>query len=186
MPDYRGFAENENSPVPYRLTDHIAKRRIIYPPPVPTVASVLVIEIPTDRRGPGLSLGRYYAIFAETDAEVGELERFLAAPRDGARAPDLLDRRASTLHADRILLIRYDPPAPGWPWLSACRWPEAGSLPPEASRGDMARGCYTMEMFETPSALESHQASVLATLARDRPVDVLLVAGDRLGSAGNC
>lgn len=170
----------------YRLTDDIARRRIMYSPPVVTVASVMVIDLPPARRGPGLSLGRYYAVLLECDEEIAEMERFLGASRSAPVLPDLFDRRPSRLRTDHVVLTRYEPPVAGWPWLSICRWPAPTDGSDRLPRAEMARGCYTMEMFDTPSALERHQADLLASLSRERSMRLRFVAGDRLPARGSC
>ncbi|MBI0477027.1 hypothetical protein D9601_16875 [Sphingomonas sp. MA1305] len=170
----------------YRLTDDIARRRMLYPPPIATVASALVIDIPVGQRGAGLSLGRYYAILLEDDAEIAEAERFLSTTRDAPVPPDLFDRRPTRLYTANFVVIRYEPPAAGWPWLSVCQWPGKSGPGDPVPRGDMARGCYTMEAFETPSALEAHQAELLAQLGREHRLAVRMIAGDGLPPPGRC
>ena len=70
------------------------------------------------------------------------------APRSIAVGPDLLERRASSLETSGIVITRYDPPQPDWPWVLTCRWP--ADLAAVAARNgvEMARDCYTTEMFE--------------------------------------
>jgi hypothetical protein len=54
--------------------DWLARRRY-YRAPIVTVPSVLVIDVPPARRGPGLPLGRYYPIIVETEFERDENAR---------------------------------------------------------------------------------------------------------------
>ena len=113
----------------YRLSDDLAKRRLLYPSPLISAPSVLVIDLPVSNRGAGLPLGRYYPIILETDDECAEIERFLNAPRRAAVRSDILDLRPSQLRSDNVLISRYDPPVAGWPWLSVCRWPDSSRRP---------------------------------------------------------
>lgn len=169
---------------PIRLTDHLAKRRLFYPSALISAPGALVIDVPVGSRGPGLALDRYYVAILESEAEVAEMERLLAEPRSVPVPPDLFDDRPSGLLTDTILVSRYDPPKQGWPWLSICRWPASFA----AAGGDlgmnMARGCYTMEAFQTPAALEAHQAELLESLAREHSITVRTLSADRMPAPG--
>lgn len=167
----------------FRLIDDLARRRMIYPAPVAGMPNVVLIEVATRSRGAGLALGRYYPIIAETESELEEIDVFLKSPRERLAPPDLLDRRPTRIQSDRILLIRYDPPRPGWPWLSVCRWP--GHLASTAGGAlDMARGCYTIDAFEQGQALIDHQMQLLGSLATERSLAVTLLAADQMRSSG--
>ena len=157
----------------YRLTDDLARNRQRYSSPIDGMPSVVLIDMPERFRGSGLSLGRYYVVVVESAEEISEFESFLATPRSGPVAPDLFDLRPSMLRSDEFLLLRLEPPAPGWPWLSVSRWPDdlAASVPT-----DMARRRYTFEAFSTEAALVEHQAALLAFLARHRDLRIKPIA----------
>src|SRR5258706_8128423 len=99
-----------------RLSDSLARRRLLYPRPLATLPDLLVIDVPARFAHPSLSLGRYYGIMIETAAEQEEIDAFLAADRDALVPPSLLDRRPSALATARITMVEYAPPAPTWPW----------------------------------------------------------------------
>lgn len=170
----------------HRISDHLAGRRMFYPSPIISAPSVLVIDVPAEYRGAGLGLGRYYAIIVETEHERIELERFLDMPRDELIAPSLLDRRPSAMACDNVLLSRYEPPEVGWPWLLICRWPDSYA---DAARGladcDMARDCYTTEMFFDPQELDAHSAALLEQLGSHSELSLRLITADSLPSPGH-
>jgi hypothetical protein len=58
----------------YRLSDDLARRRLLYPSSIISAPSVLLIDLTPSMRGAGLGLGRYYAMIIETDAEHAEIE----------------------------------------------------------------------------------------------------------------
>jgi hypothetical protein len=122
-----------------------------------TVPSVLVIDVPPARRGPGLPLGRYYPIVVETEFERDEIERLIATAGATLRIPDMLERPPSNLRTDRIMIARYEPPAPDWPWLSVTCWPQDFVAAAHRHQITMARGCYTMELFENARDVDTHQ-----------------------------
>jgi hypothetical protein len=97
------------------LCDCFARRRLLYPRPLSTAPSLLVIDIAEETRSESLALGRYYPIVLETDDELEELEAFLAKERDDIAVPDLLDWRPFQLVSSEVLVCRYDPQVPGWP-----------------------------------------------------------------------
>ena len=168
----------------YRLSEDLARRRILYPSHLISAPSVLVIDIPPSARGVGLALGRYYAIVLETDAERAELERYLHETREGPVPPDLLDHRPSALVSDHVLISSYDPPAEGWPWLLVCRWPAsltAGIVEPKVS---MARGCYSMELFHSREAMEEGSVLLIQTLSAEHEISVRLLAADQMSAPG--
>lgn len=161
-----------------------AVRRKLYPSPLPTTPSVMVIDVALRFRGEHLPLGRYYPIIVETNAEREELERHLEDEEGAGFPPDLLDHRASNLVSDRILISRFDPPAPGWPWVSVTRWPDSFRDAAADHGVSMARGCYTMELFLSDEALEAHSAMLLDGLGSHYPINVRLLSPDTLGAAG--
>ena len=167
----------------YRLTDDIARHRVFYPSPMVGTPHVLLIDIPPTARGPGLALDRYYVILTETEGEIAELEAFLAAPRAVPVRPDLLDHRPSAIRTDDILLIRYDPPASNWPWLSVCRWPRGTSQDEGAL--EMARGHYTFEAFAEQAVLERHCAELLTSLAWRCDLTIREISADRISAGGS-
>ena len=174
-----------NSAQMYRLSENLARRRLLYPSPLISAPSVLVIDIPPSARGADLALGRYYAIVLETDTERAELERFLCEPRRGPVPPDILDHRLSALVSDHLLISSYDPPAKGWPWLMVCRWPESLTAGVAAAETSMARGCYTMELFDSREAMEESSLQVIQTLGAEHEIAVRLLAADRMPATGH-
>lgn len=167
-----------------RLIDHLAWRRLLYRAPIPGAPDVLVIELPPEMRGVGLALGRYYPIIVENADELAELDRFLEVVRAQAITPSLLDHRPSALRSPHVVITRYDPPQLGWPWVSICRWPDGFTQAAAAQGVAMARGGYTMEMFENSGALEAHSEVLLQSLAARHGLSVRLIAGDALPAAG--
>jgi hypothetical protein len=170
----------------YRLSRHLAARRLLYRSSTIAAPSALVIDIPPALRGDGLALGRYYAIILETESEWRELEDFLDTPRDVPVPPDLLDHRPSALRSDNVFISRYEPPEEGWPWLLVCRWPECyAAVAREMSDGSMARGCYTTELFGTSEELDAHSLVLLQSLGKSHELSIRLIAGNALPPAGN-
>lgn len=167
------------------LADDLARTRILYPSPLITAPSVLVIDVPPVWRGRGLLLDRYYALIIETDAEREEVEQFLTVPRSAPAHPDLLDHRPSNLWSETILISRYEPPAEGWPWLSIARWPDEFMAAARTHDLAMARGCYTMEMFDRVDELDAHQAAMLEGLRAHYPINVRMLTADLLPSGGS-
>lgn len=168
----------------YRLSNDLAKRRLLYPSPLISAPSVLVIELPVSNRGTGLPLGRYYPIILETEYEIEEIQRFLDQPRQEPVRPDIFDARPSRLRSDHVLVSRYDPPVPGWPWVSVCRWPNNFTKTGTSLGAEMARGCYTMELFVTEADLDASQAAVVANLADRHELNLRLLSADALHCAG--
>ena len=72
-----------------RLTDDLAAVRRLYARPLATLPDIMVIDIAVSYRHPNLSVGRYYGIMVETEAELSELDRFLKGERPAAIAPRL-------------------------------------------------------------------------------------------------
>lgn len=180
-----GPLDKGNSAEMYRLSENLARRRVLYPSPLISAPSVLVIDIPPSARGAGLALGRYYAIVLETDAERAELEDFLCEPRRGPVPPDLLDHRLSALVSEHLLISSYDPPAKGWPWLMVCRWPESLTAGVVAARTSMARGCYSMELFNSKEAMEESSVRLIQTLGAEHELAVRLLAADQMSAPGH-
>lgn len=155
-----------------RLIDHLATQRQTYKRVLPTLPDVLLIDIPPEYAGTGLPLDRYYPVIIETDAEWAEMQTFLAAKRPAPVAPALFDRRPSALQTTSIVIARYRPPAPGWPWLLLCCWPRIYSaLVPDGS-DFFARETYTTEVFESRADLEEQEAILIANLAPIEPVKI--------------
>ena len=169
----------------YRLIDDVARCRLLYPAPTIAAPRILVLDIPVVSRGPGLALDRYYPMLIETDEELAEAEEFLMTPQPEAVRPDLLEWRASSIRTPGIVITRYEPPQPAWPWVLTCRWPADLAAVAARSGVEMARGCYTTEMFEEEAALECHMVRLLDSLRQHRPVELKFVATDRLSSAGS-
>ena len=168
----------------YRLSDDLARKRLLYPSPLISAPSVLVIDLPRRNRGTGLPLGRYYPIILETDDERIEIERFLAAPRPEAVLPDIFDLRPSQLRSDNVLISRYDPPVSGWPWLSVCRWPDRFTTAKALSGITMARGCYTMELFSSEAGLDASQVEIVANLSDRHEIELRLLTAGTMPVAG--
>lgn len=170
----------------YRLSEQLARRRMLYPSSTIAAPSVLVIDVSPRHRGAGLALGRYYAIVLETDDELKELQRFLDAPRLAPVPPDLFDHRPSRLRSDNVLISRYEPPEEGWPWLLVCRWPESYAAAASGIPGcDMARGCYTTELFDKAEDVDSHSLAILQLLNSNSEISVRLIAADVLPPGGS-
>ena len=168
----------------YALTHDLARRRILYPRPLPTLPDILVIDVPRRFAHPSLPLSRYYPILTETDAERIEVEAFISCARPAPLQPDLLDRRVSGLVAERIIFAAYDPPAADWPFVLLCHWPER--FVALASEPDIfARDAYTTEMFKTGEALAAASARLLAVLGTDNEIGVTMIpaVGDVRGRA---
>lgn len=169
----------------YPLSQTLARERMLYAPPMIAAPSVMLIDMPVRHRGEGLALGRYYAIILETDEERAELDRFLDEPRSAAVAPDLLDRRPSAMISDNVLISRYEPPEEGWPWVLVCRWPEPYSRIARDTRGcDMARGCYTMEVFDHPDDVEEHSIALLEQLGTHGELSIRMLTPQSVSSSG--
>ena len=161
-----------------------AVARLFYPSPLITAPSVMIVEVPARYRGAMLPLGRYYPIIVETDVERDEVEQALVTGwRDGTGVA-LLDHRPSNLWSDRVLISRYDPPARGWPWVSVARWPDRFREVAADHGVEMARGCYTMELFATASELESHSATLVKGLGSQYPISVRMLSADSLPPGG--
>lgn len=168
----------------YRLIDDLARCRLLYPPPVPSLPGVMLIDLPERNRGPGLLLDRYYAVVVENEEEAKELAAFLAAPRAGSVAPNLLNRRPSALLSDEILVVRFDPPMIRWPWLTLCRWPDQFTIARRSLRVDMARGCYTFEAFTDAARMDDYIVALVEALGKTDIENVRLVSADRLAPSG--
>lgn len=165
-----------------RLVDDLAARRILYGRPLATMPDVLLIDIPPAYAAPNLPLGRYYPVILETDAEYAEMTAFLAKDRSRPVVPDLFDRRPSALLADDIVIARYAPPRPEWPWLMLCRWPEDYAVMVPQQGDYFARGAYTSEAFETLEDLTKAEARLIETLGSHRLVH-LAALPQTLGTA---
>ena len=169
----------------YRLTDDVARRRVLYAAPIPIAPNVLVLDAPAEHRGAGLALGRYYPMVIETSAEIAEAEHRLAKERRAKVRPAFFERRASAVRSDLIVVTRYEPPSPGWPWLLVCSWPDDLARIASERGVSMARGRYTMEMFEAATALEEHCMTLLASLTAHRPIEVRFASAATISSAGH-
>lgn len=149
----------------YRLSDDLAKAKLLYPSPLITAPSVLVIDVPPVNRGSGLALNRYYPIVLETDQEIDEMEHFVSQPRREPVPPDLFDLRPSQIRSDHVLIVRYEPPMTGSPWLLICRWPNDRRVAHPFFDVSLARGCYTMDMFCSETELDARQVELLNSLS---------------------
>ena len=167
------------------LVDSLARRRLLYPSPVLSTPSVLLIDIPTSMRTPSLPLGRYYFALLETESETAEMERFLAEPRDRLVAPTIFDHRPSLLATAQILISRYEPPLIGWPWVLVCRWPESHVRLCPVDAGDLARGAYSVELFDNEAEMEDAITAVIAQLGERHHLSMRLISGDMLPAVGN-
>ena len=169
----------------YRLSDDLARRRMLYPSTIISAPSVLLVDVPVPLRGDGLGLGRYYAMIMETSHEQAEAERLLNLPRPGPVAPDFFDHRPSALVSDNVLISRYEPPTTGWPWLIVCRWPDSYvSLVQDIPGCSMARGRYTTEMFTTADDAEAHSVLLLEQLAGNGELAVRMISAETPAPAG--
>lgn len=170
-------------PAPYRLSDDLAKTRMLYPAPAPTFPSLLVVDIAREYRGASLALHRYYPMVVESDEEAREVEHYLTADRLGPRAPDLLDLRPSALIADEIIVALYASPADAWPWARLCRWPPelVDAAEPAAS---LARGCYTVELFESEGDAIRGTEQLLKTLWAEGLSKIRFLPGELVQAPG--
>ena len=167
-----------------RLIDRLARERRFYPAPTLAAPGVMVIDVPPALRGPGLPLGRYYPIAVETLAEREELEAYLLAERTADVVPDLFDIRASALQSDLVLVWRYEPPEPSWPWITLYRWPPAHQHQALESGVAMARGCYTIELFGSKAEADESDRAILTELGRRHQLEVRFQAGESLPPPG--
>lgn len=167
-----------------RLADGLARRRRLYPSPLISAPSVMLIDIEDSYRSPSLALGRYYPVIIEADHELAEIESFLTAVRPHPCAPDILDDRPSALTTPRILISRYTPPAPGWPWIAVTCWPVEMAAAARSAGVAMARQRYTMEVFTDAIDLDTHCATLLQALGRDQDIELRMLSPDQLGAAG--
>ncbi len=167
-----------------RLADDLARRRVIYPRPLPTLPDIVLIDLSPRFRSPSLPLGRYYPVIVETDRERVEWDAFLDAERPAPVAPDLLDRRPSALATARISFAHYDPPAPGWPWILLCHWPD-DHVAIVGTAGDLfARRAYTIELATDPAARTTMQDGLFAALGCDVTIDIILVPPSPVAGTG--
>lgn len=134
-------------------------------------------------RGESLPLGRFYPLITETIEEVREVVAFLEEQREQLVAPTLLEQRPSTIVSDGPGVWRYEPDAPGWPWITLFCWPaEVREL--ASGRGvRLSRGCYSIELFESRAAADDHDLSVLQQL--DAMGEVRFLAGDQMPDTGH-
>jgi hypothetical protein len=167
-----------------RLTDDLAAVRCLYERPLATLPDILVIDVAPAYRHSSLSLGRYYGIMVETEAESDELEAFLMLSRPAPVVPDLLDHRPSAVISDKVTIATYAPSVPGWPWLLLCYWPLAYSAEASAELELFARGAYTLEMYWDQAASVAGADLLLASLGRDRALVVKLIAPTPSGPIG--
>lgn len=147
-----------------RLIDQLAATRLYYHRPLPTLPDILLIDIPTSYSGEGLALDRYYPVILETLAEMHEFETFLCERRTELIAPSLLARRPSSLRTDDIVVAQYRPPAPGWPWLQLCCWPNRYTMMVPDPAEEFARGTYTVDAFDTAADISAAELRLRAAL----------------------
>ncbi|MBB4150510.1 hypothetical protein [Sphingobium scionense] len=155
-----------------RLIDDLAARRLYYQRSLPTLPDILLIDIPPGFAGRGLALDRYYPVILESLAELQEFEAFLCEMRSAPVAPSLFDRRPSSLQIEDILVARYEPQAPDWPWLMLCCWPKSHTSLTDSPADSFARGAYTIDAFVSAQDMEAAELKLLATL---RPHELRLV-----------
>lgn len=151
-----------------RIIDELAATRCYYGRSLLTLPDILLIDIPSRFSGTGLALGRYYPVILETLAEQVEFEAFLCAERPKLAPPTLLDQRPSALRLTDILLARYEPEAPGWPWLLLCCWPESYTAMVQSPRDEFARGTYTVDAFASHEEADVAEILLLETLGSDQ------------------
>lgn len=147
-----------------RLIDELAAHRIYYQRPLSTLPDILLIDVPSRFVGEGLALDRYYPVILETVSEAAEFEAYLLERRARLVAPSLLDRRPSALRVEEIVFARYAPPAPSWPWLLLCCWPQAYTLMAPSPNDDFARGAYTIEAFASVGEVDASERILLSAL----------------------
>lgn len=144
----------------------------------------MLVDIDAAYRSPSLALGRFYPIIVETEHEHVELESYFSALQPAPKAPDLLDDRPSAIETPRILISRYTPPAPGWPWIAVTCWPVDMAAAARDVGIAMARGRYTMEVFEDAAALDIHCATLLHALGRDNDLELRMLSPERIATSG--
>ncbi|WDF75241.1 hypothetical protein [Novosphingobium sp. KACC 22771] len=147
-----------------RLTDHLAASRGLYLRALASMPDIMLIDVPACFAGPTLPLGRYYPILLETAAEQAELEAFLDAPREQLVLPDLLDRRPSGSVSECVVIARYPPVLPGWPWVLLCQWPASYTVLAPPGSDLFARGTYTIEVLASRGDLIRMENRLRATL----------------------
>jgi hypothetical protein len=167
-----------------RLSDSLARRRILYPRPIATLPDIMMLDIPDAFAGPSLPLGSYYPIILETEAELRELECYLETRRPAVIVPDLFDRRPSALCAVRITLAHYPRPAPGWPYLLLCHWPRVYTRLVTPAADMFARDSYSMEMVRSSSELNHQTCMLLDTLRAGQDVEVAVVPPSGINASG--
>lgn len=168
-----------------RLSDTLARRRVLYRRPIATLPDIMMLDIPIPFANAALPLGRYYPIIVETGAELLELEAYLDATRPSVIVPDLLDRRESALAAARITLAHYAQPGPDWPFLLLCHWPRAYTRLVAPSADMFARGSYTMELLRTAPQLGYQSRMLIETLRTGQDVDATIVPTSGPAASGN-
>ncbi|MGB3928346.1 MAG: hypothetical protein WBL20_05220 [Sphingobium sp.] len=155
-----------------RLIDQLAANRLYYHRPLATLPDILLIDIPPRFAGPGLALDRYYPVIFESLAEVHEFEVFLCEPRAALVPPALLDRRPSAMRADHIVVARYRPPDPHWPWLQLCCWPARYKAMVREAGAAFARGAYTVDAFVSADDIDAAELRLHTALGCQRARDI--------------
>ncbi len=158
----------------YRLTEDMARTRLLYSPPLPTLPAISVIDIPPHYARRDLPLGRYYPAILETEEEAAEFETFLAAERSTPIAPSLFDLRPSRLVATSITVAVYPPPEPGWPHVLLCHFPTE-----DVARGEQpmvfARQAYSIEMFASETDISHAMDRLMDMVAPDGNASIIIV-----------
>ncbi|AYO75516.1 hypothetical protein CP98_04047 [Sphingobium yanoikuyae] len=161
-----------------RLADHLAREQCVYPSPLIGCPVVLVLDLPEKNRGAGLALGRYYPIIIENEDERAELNAFFDAERPAMVTPDLLDHQPTAFHSDRLIVTRYTPSRPGWPWISLFYWPKDYRAAAVGQGLSMARGCYTTELFDTSEARDEHDLLIVQSLRERHTLQIQLISSE--------
>lgn len=166
------------------LDTTIARHRIYYPRPIPSMPDILMINIPPEFLGARSMPGRRHPILIETIAEQSEIEVYIRRDFDVPPVPDILDQRSSKLQADHVTVAHYPPPAEGWPYVLLCCWPLdlTAATPPELKM--FVRGAYTIELFDDQGKLEQASDRLLALLGRRRRTRVEIVRPDWSATPG--
>ncbi|PJG47224.1 hypothetical protein CAF53_02440 [Sphingobium sp. LB126] len=157
-----------------RLIEDMARTRLLYPPPLPTLPAISVIDIPPHYARRDLPLGRYYPAILETQEEAAEFETFLAAERTALIAPNLFDLRPSRLVAASITIAVYPPPEAGWPHVLLCHFP-AEEVARVREPMVFARQAYSIEMFETEAGLSRAMNRLMDTAGPNGDASIAIV-----------
>jgi hypothetical protein len=165
----------------YRLTEDMARIRLRYPAPLPTLPVIVVIDVPPHYARRNLPLGRYYPAILETEEEAAEFEAFLAAERPEPIAPNLFDLRPSRLVTSSVMIAVYPPPEPAWPHVLLCHFP-AEDVARAGQPMTFARHAYSIEMFENEADVSLAMDRLLETVGPDGTASIMTIRPSEMRS----